>query len=124
MIGLLARHNTRQECAGTPEKIARNLSSAGLLQLFPADAIVSAQHVAHGKPAPDIYIEVLRRLECADPARAIVIEDAVHGLQAAKAAGAYAVGIHNTLPAHLLQGHADRVIGSLVDLDLASMQPE
>jgi len=43
-----------------------------------------------------------------------VIEDAVHGLRAAKAAGAYAVGITNSLPRALLAPEADLVIDSLV----------
>ena len=45
----------------------------------------------------------------------------MHGLVAAKAAGAFAVGITNTLPADHLEPHADRVIQSLAELDLSGM---
>lgn len=38
--------------------------------------IVSAKHVQRGKPAPDVYLEALRRLGCADASRALVVEDA------------------------------------------------
>ena len=38
--------------------------------------IVSAKYVARGKPAPDVYLEALRRLGCTDAARALVVEDA------------------------------------------------
>ena len=43
-----------------------------------------------------------------------MVEDAVHGLHAAKAAGTYAVGITNSLPRSVLIQHADAVIDTLV----------
>ncbi len=52
--------------------------------------VVSAAYVAQGKPAPDVYLEAMRRLQ-AQPARTVIVEDAVHGLKAARAAGAFAV---------------------------------
>ena len=77
-----------------------------------------------GKPAPDVYLEALRRTGCNDASKALIIEDAVHGLQAAKAAGAFAVGICNTLPAERLRPHADLLISHLTDLDLATLRPD
>lgn len=84
---------------------------------------MSATTVARGKPAPDVYVEALRRMGCRDASKALVIEDAVHGLQAARGAGGYAVGITNTLSAARLREHADRLIDHLTDLDLASLVP-
>lgn len=52
--------------------------------------------VPRGKPFPDIYTEALRRIGCEDASRSIVVEDAVNGIKAAKAAGAFAVGITNS----------------------------
>jgi beta-phosphoglucomutase len=49
-------------------------------------AIVDGTQVAHKKPAPDIFLEACRRLDLA-PANCLVIEDAVAGVAAAKAAG-------------------------------------
>eukprot|EP00882_Tetradesmus_deserticola_P032665 GHRQ01037191.1.p1 GENE.GHRQ01037191.1~~GHRQ01037191.1.p1 ORF type:complete len:143 (-),score=26.54 GHRQ01037191.1:419-847(-) len=75
--------------SGAPSKIQHNLSSSGLAALLPDQRlIVSAAEVRCGKPAPDVYLEVLRRMGCEDASRALVVEDAVHGLVAAKAAGA------------------------------------
>lgn len=51
---------------------------------------------------------------CIHDCRALVVEDAVHGLHAAKAAGTYAVGITNSLPRSVLIQHADAVIDTLV----------
>jgi dual specificity phosphatase 12 len=74
--------------SGAPSKIQRNLSSSGLITLLPDQKfMVSAAEVRAGKPAPDVYLEVLRRMGCEDASRALVVEDAVHGLVAAKAAG-------------------------------------
>ncbi|MDX2163335.1 MAG: HAD family phosphatase [bacterium] len=47
---------------------------------------VSGDEVAHGKPAPDVYLEAARRLG-ADPAHTLALEDSVNGARAAVAAG-------------------------------------
>lgn len=75
----------------------------------------------NGKPAPDVYVEALRRAGCADPQCAIIIEDAVNGLKAARGSGAYVVAVTNTLPAAMLAPHADRVVAHVTELDLAAM---
>eukprot|EP00803_Ostreobium_quekettii_P011695 evm.model.scf_781EXC.3 EVM.evm.TU.scf_781EXC.3 scf_781EXC:43318-51771(-) len=104
--------------SGAPEKIQHNLRSAKLENLIPEDKIVSAHLVARGKPAPDVYIEVLKRLGCSDPSKAVIVEDAIHGLHAAKGAGAFAVGITTSLPRERLEPHADMVVDSLVELKI------
>ncbi|MBT1093898.1 HAD family phosphatase [Streptomyces sp. Tu102] len=48
--------------------------------------VVSADEVAHGKPAPDVFLEAAARLG-ADPADCVVVEDAAPGAAAAHAAG-------------------------------------
>ena len=50
------------------------------------EATVSGESVAHGKPAPDIFLAGTERLGVA-PERCLVIEDAVAGVQAAHAGG-------------------------------------
>jgi beta-phosphoglucomutase family hydrolase len=62
----------------------KTLQSLGLLKMF--KTIVAAEDVKHGKPAPDIFLEAARRLEVR-PARCLVFEDGVPGIEAAKAAG-------------------------------------
>ena len=49
-------------------------------------AIVTGSEVERKKPAPDIFIEACARLHL-DPGECLVIEDAVNGVRAAKAAG-------------------------------------
>jgi beta-phosphoglucomutase len=102
-----------------PIKINANLNKIGL----PArewDAIVSAEDAAHKKPAPDLFLAAARKLGV-EPARCIVVEDAVNGIQAAKAAGMRCVAVAQTFPAAILQG-ADLIrptIDKITLVDLA-----
>lgn len=111
--------------SGAPAKIARNLTVSGLVQHFEQEYVVSAydKNVAKGKPAPDIYLEAMRRLGVTDPSRVLIVEDAVHGLNAAKAAGAFAVGVTNSLPRQDLLKCADLVVDRLDEIELASLSP-
>jgi beta-phosphoglucomutase family hydrolase len=69
---------------------SKTLRSLHLLEHF--QAIVTADDVAHGKPAPDIFLEAARRLGV-DPGHCYAFEDADLGLQSARAAGMVAVDI-------------------------------
>jgi beta-phosphoglucomutase family hydrolase len=69
---------------------SKTLRSLHLLEHF--QAIVTADDVARGKPAPDIFIEAARRLGVA-PGECYAFEDADLGLEAARAAGMVAVDI-------------------------------
>lgn len=90
---------TRPVCVATsssPPRVARTLQLLGLYDHF-GPHVFTASQVAHGKPAPDLFLFAAERMGC-DPARALVIEDSVPGLQAARAAGMralhYAGGAH------------------------------
>ena len=88
--------------AGTPMAVASNsrrvfvelvLGGAGLLgEGSPFGAVVTFDDVAKGKPAPDVYVEAARRLglEASDCA---AFEDSPTGAEAARAAGAYVIGV-------------------------------
>ncbi|TMM05061.1 MAG: HAD family phosphatase [Actinobacteria bacterium] len=68
------------------------LEVAGLDACF--GATVSSEEVAHGKPAPDVYVEAARRLGV-DPRRCVAIEDSTNGLRSAHAAGMAVVAVPN-----------------------------
>jgi len=55
---------------------------------------VSSEEVEHGKPAPDVYLEAVRRLR-ADAVRCAAIEDSTNGLLAAAAAQLAVVAVPN-----------------------------
>jgi HAD superfamily hydrolase (TIGR01509 family) len=81
--------------SGGHAKIRRSLELTGLTRYF-GDRIFSAADVAHGKPAPDLFLHAASRMGAA-PSRSAVIEDSAFGVDAALAAGmrafAYAGGV-------------------------------
>jgi HAD superfamily hydrolase (TIGR01509 family) len=56
------------------------------------DAVVTGDDVTHSKPHPEIFLEAAKRLGV-DPEECIVVEDAVYGIEAAKAAGMKSLGV-------------------------------
>lgn len=73
-----------------PERIRRSLEITGLHDRL-APHLFSASMVAHGKPAPDLFLHAAAAMG-AEPARAIVVEDSEAGVRAAKAAGMAVIG--------------------------------
>ena len=86
--------------SGTRDRIRRSLTVTGLLERFEG-RIFSAEDVAHGKPAPDLFLHVASTL-AVDPARCVVVEDSPHGVTAARAAGMTVVGFAALTPADKL----------------------
>ncbi len=74
----------------SPEAIGAVLARTGLDARL--RTVVSADEVARGKPAPDVFLEAARRLG-AEPARCVVLEDAAPGAAAAHAAGMRCIAI-------------------------------
>ncbi|KJC41196.1 HAD family hydrolase [Bradyrhizobium sp. LTSP857] len=67
------------------DRVSLSLNVTGLASHFDS-RLYTAQMVKHGKPAPDLFLYAAEKMK-ADPRRALVIEDSVSGVQAAKAAG-------------------------------------
>lgn len=61
------------------------------------DHYISGEEVAHGKPAPDIFIAAARRIGL-EPKECVVFEDAPAGLLAARAAGCFVVAVETSYP--------------------------
>lgn len=74
--------------SSTRRVVEHNLSAAGVRGFF--DAVVTGDEVAHGKPAPDIFVLAAERLGL-DPRDCCVFEDAFSGIRGAVAAGCGAV---------------------------------
>lgn len=88
------------------------LSSLGVTGLF--QVIISSEDVTKGKPDPQVFLAGAERLGI-PPARCVVVEDAVAGVQAALNGGMKAVGVTANHPREAL-GHATRVVDSLAEL--------
>ena len=71
--------------SGTHDRMRRTLGRTHLHDRF-AGRIFSATEVAHGKPAPDLFLHAADRMG-ATPAGCVVIEDSVYGVRAGVAAG-------------------------------------
>ena len=102
-----------------PERIDLALEATGLASLF--DHRFSAVQVARGKPAPDLFLLAAREMGFAAD-DALVIEDSVAGVLAARAADRRAIGFVGgghagpDLAARLTEAGATRVIAHMRDL--------
>ncbi len=99
-------------------KIEANLNKIGL----PAakwQAIVTAEDVEKRKPDPSIFLMAASRLGVS-PADCTVVEDAVNGIAAAKAAGMRCVAVASTFPASQL-AQADLVRSTISAITLADL---
>lgn len=98
------------------------LRGVGLLDLFEAvvDGLVSERSGLRGKPEPDIFLTCLREMDDSlDPKRAMVVEDAISGVQAGAAGGfGLVLGVdRGNETEELLQHGANWVIRSFREID-------
>jgi HAD superfamily hydrolase (TIGR01509 family) len=73
------------------ERIRLSLEATDLLGFFEKERLFSADLVAKGKPAPDLFVLAAEKLQ-ANPAECIVVEDSAAGVAAAHAAGMKPIG--------------------------------
>ncbi|MEU6013871.1 HAD family hydrolase [Streptomyces sp. NPDC047515] len=89
--------------SGSHEKMRHTLGHTRLHSHFEG-RIFSASEVAHGKPAPDLFLHAARRMGV-EPSACVVVEDSKYGVQAARSAGMRSLGYAGGLtPAHWLEG--------------------
>lgn len=90
------------------------LKAAGVQELFHAqvDGVVATELQLKGKPAPDVFIEAAKRLGAA-PGRAIVVEDAVAGVEAGRRGEfGLVMGVDRTGKPERLKEHGAHVVVS------------
>lgn len=85
LIHELRARGIKTAIVSSSKNCAAILEKAGLSELFDVrvDGVESARLNLPGKPAPDTFLEAARRLNAA-PARAVVVEDAIVGVQAGR----------------------------------------
>jgi HAD superfamily hydrolase (TIGR01509 family) len=99
--------------SGSHERMAMTLGLTGLRELFEG-RIYSADEVARGKPAPDLFLLAATAMGH-DVTDCVVIEDSPSGVLAARSAGMRCIGYAGLTPAEAL-GDADEVISDMDDL--------
>lgn len=79
--------------SGSPQRlIDACLDGAGWTRHF--ECLLSSDELEHGKPAPDVYLEIIRRMGV-DPRATVVVEDSGAGIRSGKAAGTRVVAVPN-----------------------------
>jgi beta-phosphoglucomutase-like phosphatase (HAD superfamily) len=119
LAGLKASEIPRAVASSTSRtNLEAIFASTGLHEFF--DAVVSAEDVVNGKPAPDVFLKAASLLGV-PPKRCIVFEDALFGIEAAQRAGMKVVAVATTNPLDLLR-HADRAVESLEEVSVGDLQ--
>ncbi|HET9109560.1 MAG TPA: HAD family phosphatase [Ktedonobacterales bacterium] len=111
-----------RQALGSSAPVANIETIIRLLDIGPSlDGFVSGEHVAHGKPAPDIFL-ACAALVGATPERCVVFEDAPAGVAAARAGGMRCIGVRRAgQPDAPGLEAADRVVDSLRDLTVSDI---
>ncbi len=78
------------------------------------DLILTADMFTRSKPDPDCFLTAASLLGC-KPQECVIFEDSLHGLQAARSAGARVVALSTTLPAERVEPLADEVWENFVN---------
>lgn len=102
------------------KRVESNLRHLKLSQFF--SAVITGDDVIKGKPDPALFIQAEERLNIA-PEGILVCEDAVNGVQAAKAAGMKCLGIASAAREVLLKAAgADRIACDFTKVSLADVE--
>ena len=113
---LVVQRTPRQTAIARAEQL---LAKVGMAPYF-ADHVYSGHEMPRSKPFPDVYLAAAKALN-ADPAKCLVIEDTMTGVQAGVAAGATVWGYFPADQGHataeqLLEAGAACVFGDMGDL--------
>lgn len=87
------------------------LNGSGTVPYF--QSLVTGDQITHGKPAPDIFLEAARRLDCTQD-QCMVVEDSFNGVRSGHAAGMYTVMVPDLMQPNVeIRVLADAVLPSL-----------
>ncbi|MFH1867360.1 MAG: HAD family phosphatase [Candidatus Omnitrophota bacterium] len=96
----------------TPRQDVNRMLPSHIMKLF--DAMVCGGDTKKGKPHPEPYLEMLKRLKI-KAGEAIVVENAPYGITSCKLAGIRCVAVATSLPKKYLK-EADIIVDSLADV--------
>lgn len=84
------------------------------------DMILTSEHFRNSKPDPECFLKGMELLG-GKPSETVVFEDSLHGIAAARAAGARVIGLATTFPADTIAPLCDKVIPDFTALTLADL---
>jgi HAD superfamily hydrolase (TIGR01509 family) len=120
LIEKLAARYALGLASGSERPVVEEVLEIGNLGRF-FSAVVTDSDVAHGKPAPDIFLRAAKLLNLS-PQGCCVIEDSKPGVAAGLAAGMQVIAITNTHPAAELQ-HATQVVRTYEEIERLLLEP-
>ncbi|HEY7557449.1 MAG TPA: beta-phosphoglucomutase family hydrolase [Candidatus Binatia bacterium] len=126
LVRALRAQEIKTAVVSSSNNCAAVLEAARIAQLFDArvDGIEITRLALKGKPAPDAFLEAARRLKV-EPARAVVVEDAIAGVEAGRA-GRFGcvIGVDRGGQSQALrEAGADVVVTSLAQVKIATEPP-
>ncbi len=123
LLDFLKANNIRKAIgtSSSNEWVDTLLGRFGISDRF--ETIVTGNEVQHGKPHPEIYLTALARLDL-PAASYLVLEDAIHGVHAGKAAGCVVGAVPNSFTEDQDFSAADHVFSSLNDRKLYTLLTE
>ena len=110
--------------AGIPTAIVTSSNNTKMSQVYKVhpqlhtmvDAILTSEHFTRSKPDPECFLKGMEVLG-GTPGTTVVFEDSIHGLTAARAAGAYVVGLATTNKRETIAPLCDLVIDDFTDME-------
>jgi beta-phosphoglucomutase family hydrolase len=121
LVGKLSERNIRTAIISASRNMTQVLESAGLSELFDdrVDGVLADELGLAGKPDPAVFLEAARRLSVR-PARAVVVEDALAGVEAGRRGGfGLVVGVDRGDHASALkEAGADVVVSDLEEMQI------
>ncbi len=127
LIHCLKKHGFKTAIISSSKNCAMILDSANLSALFDVrvDGVNSKVLGIQGKPAPDIFLEAARQLKV-KPERAVVVEDAISGVQAGRAGKfGLVIGVARKGDREsLLQNGADVAVNDMSEISVTEEEKE
>lgn len=116
LLELLNKMGLRKAIASSSKRrwVELIITKLGITNEF--EVIVSGEEVEHGKPHPDIYLLVAKKLNIT-PNECLVVEDSLSGVEAAKAANMTCIVIPNQFTQGLNFSYADILLNSLEEIN-------
>lgn len=122
LIDRLRSRNIKIAVVSSSKNCRQILEKADIVDLFDVmvDGVRSAELGLQGKPAPDIFLLAAEEL-AVSPDRAVVVEDAIAGVEAGRRGGfGYVIGVDHKGRGQIMMDHgADWIVNDIAEIDQA-----